>query len=221
MEDDVLHSGERNASDEVDGIASVEAFTEALTLVDAFQSAEECAVVEVLVAGAGVQLEAPFDGVERVEETLRQYQAESCGSESVQELEDERMVIIFVELFVLILGEYHSVEILESAQQNSCVRHLSQQRSLIPTEEHLGAPIALAHHALFLLLALSQAISNAFIELRLVLSDLLLLQRRRLLILILIVCPVNALLLRHVSGHPGVAEIHRVHQCGHENRAQA
>ena len=54
MEHDVLQSRERNASDEVDGIASVEAFTEALTLVDAFQSAKECAVVEVLVARAGV-----------------------------------------------------------------------------------------------------------------------------------------------------------------------
>lgn len=54
MEHDVLQSRERNASDEVDGIASVEAFTEALILVDAFQSAEECAVVEVLVARAGV-----------------------------------------------------------------------------------------------------------------------------------------------------------------------
>lgn len=54
MEHDVLQSCERNASDEVDGEASVEAFAEALILVDAFQSAEEGAVVEVLVAGAGV-----------------------------------------------------------------------------------------------------------------------------------------------------------------------
>jgi hypothetical protein len=152
---------------------------------------------------------------------LSQYQAESCSSESVQELEDERIVIIFVELFVLILREYHTVEILESAQQHSCVRYLSQQRSLIPTEEHLGAPVALSHHALFLLLALPQAISNAFIQLRLVLSDLLLLQRCRLLILILIICSINALLLRHISRHSSVAQIHRVHQCRHENCAQA
>ena len=116
MEDDVLESCQRNASDEVDGIASVKAFPEAMVLVDAFESAEEGAVVEVLVARAGVQLEAPFDGVERVEETLSQHQAESCRSESIQELEHERIIVILVELLVLILRKYLAVEILEDAQ---------------------------------------------------------------------------------------------------------